>query len=146
MRLPRLRTILLVPIVLFALFYLTGVVMLLSDDRIVEPLARPGADHGTIVIFGASGTAGDGILKAALADPDIRKIQVITRRATPRIEEGVAAGKVNMTLHMDYLDYSAVHEQIAEADAVYWAIGTSSAGVDEKTYGMIHVDFPVRFV
>ena len=51
-----------------------------------------------------------------------------------------------MTLHMDYLDYSAVREQIAEADAVYWAIGTSSFGVDEKTYGMIHVDFPIRFV
>jgi hypothetical protein len=47
---------------------------------------------------------------------------------------------------MDYLDYSAIREQIAEADAVYWAIGTSSVGVDEKTYAMIHVDFPMRFV
>jgi hypothetical protein len=85
-------------------------------------------------------------LKAALADPDIRNSHVITRRATPRIEEGVATGKVQMTLHTDYLDYSAVREQIAEADAVYWAIGTSSVGVDEETYGMIHVDFPARFV
>ena len=51
-----------------------------------------------------------------------------------------------MTRHMDYLDYSAIHEQIAAADAVYWAIGTSSLGVDEETYGKIHVDFPVRFV
>ncbi len=143
---PRLRTILLTPIVLFALFYLAGVITVLSSDKTVEPIAGPVARHETIAIFGASGTAGDGILKAALADPDIRKIHVITRRATPRIDEGVAGGKVHMTLHMDYLDYSAVHEQIAEADAVYWAIGTSSAGVDEKTYGMIHVDFPVRFV
>jgi hypothetical protein len=51
-----------------------------------------------------------------------------------------------MTLHTDYLDYRAIHEQIAEADAVFWAIGISSVGVDEETYGMIHVDFPVRFV
>ena len=51
-----------------------------------------------------------------------------------------------MTLHMDYLDYAAIHEQIADVDAVYWAIGTSSLGVDEATYGKIHVDFPVRFV
>jgi hypothetical protein len=47
---------------------------------------------------------------------------------------------------MDYLDYAAIHEQIAPADAVFWAIGTSSFGVDEETYGKIHVDFPVRFV
>jgi hypothetical protein len=51
-----------------------------------------------------------------------------------------------MTLHVDYLDYSAVYDQIVTADAVYWAIGTSSLGVDEKTYGLIHVDFPVEFV
>ncbi len=146
MKLPRLRTILLIPVVLFGLFYATGVVMLALNDRVVETLERPPADHDTVAIFGASGTAGDGILKAALADPNIETIHVITRRATPRIEEGVAAGKVTMTLHMDYLDYAAVHEQIADVDAVYWAIGLSSIGVDEETYGMIHVDFPMRFV
>ena len=146
MRLPRLRTILLVPLVLFALFYATGAVMLAMDDRIVAALESPPADYDTIAIFGASGTAGDGILKAALADPAVEAIHVITRRATPRIEEGVAAGKVRMTLHTDYLDYSAIENQIAGVDAVYWAIGTSSIGVDEETYGLIHVDFPARFV
>lgn len=35
---------------------------------------------------------------------------------------------------------------MAEVDAVYWAIGISSIGVDEKTYGVIHVDFPMQFV
>ena len=146
MKLPRLRTILLTPLVLFALLYLTGVIMLALQDDTVADFEGPIASYETVAIFGASGTAGDGILKAALANPDIRKIHVITRRATPRIEEGVTSGKVQMTLHMDYLDYAAVHEQIAAADVVYWAIGISSVGVDEKTYGMIHVDFPARFV
>ncbi len=146
MKLPRLRTILLVPVLLFALVYIAGAIMLATDDREVATLEGAPAAHATVAIFGASGTAGDGILKAALADPGIDTIHVITRRATPRIEEGVASGKVQMTLHMDYLDYSAIREQIAAADAVYWAIGLSSIGVDEKTYGMIHVDFPMRFV
>ena len=146
MKLPRLRTVLLTPLVLFALLYIAAAVRVAAYDNSVATLDRSPAGYKTVAIFGASGTAGDGILKAALADPNIETIQVITRRATPRIEEGVAAGKVRMTLHMDYLDYSAVHEQIAEADAVYWAIGISSIGVDEKTYGMIHVDFPVQFV
>ena len=146
MKLPRLRTILLTPLVLFALLYVGAAIMVVLDDRVIDVLDRSAAPHHTVAIFGASGTAGDGILKAALADPGIRKIHVVTRRATPRIEQGVADGKVQMTLHMDYLDYAAVHEQIAEAHAVYWAIGTSSLGVDEKTYGMIHVDFPLQFV
>ena len=38
------------------------------------------ASLATITIFGASGTAGDGILKAALANPDVRKIRVIAYR------------------------------------------------------------------
>jgi hypothetical protein len=146
MKFPRLRTIVLAPIGVFALFYLGLVIFLLLDNETVVPLAGEPANHRTVAIFGASGTAGDGILKAALANPDIDRIHVITRRTTPRMAAGVASGKVQVTLHRDYLDYAAIHEQIAAADAVYWAIGTSSFGVDEETYGKIHVDFPVRFV
>lgn len=146
MKRPRLRTILLTPLILFALFYVVSAVVLSLNDDSVETLAAPAANYETVAIFGSSGTAGDGILKAALANPDIKKIHVITRRATPRIKEGVASGKVQMIMHVDYLDYSAVRKQVAQVDAVYWAIGTSSVGVDEKTYGMIHVDFPMRFV
>jgi len=131
---------------LFTLAYIAGVVTLALKDDPIAAFEGAKATYETIAIFGASGTAGDGILKAALANPDISKIHVITRRATPRIEEGIASGKVQMTLHMDYLDYSAVQQQIVDADAVYWAIGISSLGVDEKTYGMIHVDFPARFL
>ena len=146
MKLPRLRTILLAPLALFALVYIAGAVMFALRDDSIAVFKEAPASYETVAIFGASGTAGDGILKAALANPEIKTIHVITRRATPRIEEGVASGKVQMTTHMDYLDYSAIREQIADADAVYWAIGISSIGVDEKTYGMIHVDFPARFV
>lgn len=146
MKFPRLKTILLAPFVAFALIYAVGLVAVALDDT--PPLAVVAAPStpSAIAIFGASGTAGDGILKAALGDPGINKIHVITRRATPRIDEGVTAGKVQMTTHMDYLNYGAIHEQIADVDAVYWAIGLSSFGVDEETYSLIHVDFPVHFV
>jgi nucleoside-diphosphate-sugar epimerase len=117
----------------------------LRDDAIAT-LQGPPASFETIAIFGASGTAGDGILKAALAAPEISKIHVVTRRVTPRMEEGEASGKVQVTMHMDYLDYAAIEEQIAAVDAVYWALGISSRGVDEQTYGLIHVDFPLAFV
>ena len=146
MKLPRIRTLLLVPLGLFVLFYLTGAVIVATDDRSVEPLGAREARHDVIALFGASGTTGDGILKAALADPDIRKIHVITRRSTPRIEEGIALGKVQMTLQLDYLDYADIRGLVADVNTVYWAIGVSAVSVDEETYGRIHVDFPMQFV
>ena len=146
MKLPRLKTLLLAPVYLFAAFYALAAILNVLDDDAVDTLTGTPEPYAKVAIFGASGTAGDGILKAALADPDIETIRVITRRITPRMEEGVSAGKVQISVHMDYLDYSAVHEAVADVDAVYWALGTSSVGVDEETYGMIHVDFPARFV
>jgi hypothetical protein len=145
-KLPRFRSVLFALVLLFAAAYVAGAIALALRDDAIAALETAPERQLTIAIFGASGTAGDGILQAALADPGIATIQVVTRRTTPRIDEGIAAGKVRMTLHTDYLDYAAVHEQIADADAVYWAIGLSSLGVDEQTYGRIHVDFPVRFV
>ena len=147
MKRPRLRTILLIPVVLFAAFYLFGLVINLTGKSDVLPLTEvPDGGLDRIAIFGASGTAGDGILKAALADPNVGSIQVITRRTTPRIDAGVASGKVVMTTHMDYLDYAPVIEQLADVQAVYWAIGTSIRNVDDETYSVIHIDFPVNFV
>jgi hypothetical protein len=51
-----------------------------------------------------------------------------------------------MTKHLDYLDYSAVQDQLRDVQAVYWALGTSTRNVDDETYSVIHVDFPVQFV
>lgn len=147
MRRPRLRTILLAPLLLFAAFYVFGVTVNLLDDRQVPPRsssASPGIEE--IAIFGASGTAGDGILKAVLADPSVGTVHVITRRSTPRIEQGVSSGKVIMSKHLDYLDYTAVMDQLKDVQAVYWALGTSARNVDDETYSLIHVDFPVQFV
>ena len=146
MKMPKLKTILLTPVILFIIAYIAIAVFVASrDNTAVAPVAPP-ASLEAIAIFGASGTAGDGILKAVLANPDVKKIHVITRRTTAGIEAGIASGKVQMTKHMDYLDYSAIREQIAEVDAVFWAIGLSSIGVDEETYRKIHIDFPQRFV
>jgi hypothetical protein len=100
MKMPKLKTILLAPVILFIIAYIAMVVFVATHDNTAPAAAGPPASLETIAIFGASGTAGDGILKAALANPDIRKIHVITRRATPRIEAGVASGKVRMTKHM----------------------------------------------
>jgi hypothetical protein len=145
-KLPRLRTVLLAPLVLLALAWAALAIYVATLDVAVPQPAAARVPLATIAILGASGTAGDGILEAALADPDVATIRVITRRITPRMEEGIAAGKVEATIHLDYLDYGAVRGQLADLDAVFWAIGISSIGVDEETYREIHVAFPQAFV
>jgi len=150
MQLPTFRktviTLVKATVVLFALFYLLGVYVTLQPLDPPDEVSLDFSGLSTIAIFGASGTAGDGILKAAMADPDVETIHVITRRPTPRIEAGVASGKVKMTQHMDYLDYSTLQDILAEIRTVYWAIGISALGVDEETYRRIHVDFPAQFL
>ncbi len=140
------KWILLGPLLILASVYAARAIMVATDDRTISALEVDRSGYRTIAIFGASGTAGDGILEAALADPDIEKIHVVTRRATPRIDQGVASGKVQMILHAEYTDYTAVRDRLVDADAVFWALGTSSLGVDEDTYARIHVEFPMRFV
>lgn len=146
MKLPSLKVVILTPVIAFTVFYVFVAILLYFRDPAVIAPVNSASPPLEIAIFGASGTAGDGILKAALASEDIASIQVITRRTTPRMQAGEEAGKVTITQHMDYLEYAALKEQIADVDAVYWAIGISSLGVDEETYGLIHVDFPMAFV
>ena len=119
MKLPPIRTSLFIAAILFTLFYLAKVFIVATDDRSVEALWTRPVMPEVVALFGASGTAGDGILKVALADPDVSKIHVITRRATARIQEGIASGKVQMTRQMDCLDYEDIRDQISEVDTVY---------------------------
>lgn len=146
MRFGKLAWVLIVPVALFALVYVQRAIVVATDDRMMPTAEAGQGARLTIAIFGASGTAGDGILEAALADPDIENIHVVSRRTTPRIDQGLASGKVQLILHTDYTDYTAVRDRVADADAVFWAHGTSSIGVDEEAYARIHVEFPVRFV
>ena len=141
-----LKRLTLAALLLFVVLYAAIALLLAMKERPLPAAPDEMAGYRTVTIFGASGTAGDGILKAALADTSIDRVHVITRRATPRIEEGVATGKVLMTRHLDYMDYTAVLDQVSDSDAVYWAIGISSIGMDEETYAKIHVDFPLMFL
>ena len=108
--------------------------------------ARDDNANKVVMVFGATGSVGDGLLKAAVEDPEVEKVYVITRRSSPRIEAGVASGKVEMRIHEDFTDYSGLSDILAEVNTVMWGLGTTSIGMDDATYTWIHVDFPVAFV
>ena len=99
-----------------------------------------------VLVSGATGSVGDGLLKAAMEDPQVTKIYALSRRSSPRIEAGVNSGRVELLLHEDFTDYSDLTDVLAEVNTVLWGLGTSSLNVDDETYTWIHVDFPVAFV
>jgi len=118
----------------------------LGDDY-PEPAVNVDAGrHARVAVFGATGLVGEGVLTAMLQDPAVRAIHVVTRRRTPEIDAAAATGRVIVHLHTDFLDYAPLAPVLAEADAVYWALGTSAFNVTNDEYSAIHVDYPVRFV
>lgn len=89
----------------------------------IEPAtdqARNVNANETVLVMGATGSAGDGLLKAAIEDQNVKKVYVITRRSSPRIEAGVKSGKVEMILHKDFTDYSSLSNTLAEINTVLW--------------------------
>lgn len=141
----------------FALLLLLGLLALVVVFDIwgaltlgtIEPAAKPVLAEGAndvVMVFGATGTVGDGLLEAAIDDPAVKKVHVVTRSTSPRIDEGVASGKVVMHQHQDFTDYAALADVLGEVNTVLWGLGTSSLQVDDATYTRIHVDFPVAFV
>lgn len=142
------RTIFLLLLVGFvamvAAFNLWGALTLGSMEPAAKPVLAEGAND-VVMVFGATGSVGDGLLEAAINDPAVKRVYVIARSTSPRIEEGVANGKVVFRLHEDFTDYSSLADILGEVNTVLWGLGTSSLSVDEETYTRIHVDFPLAF-
>ena len=108
--------------------------------------ARDENANRVVMVFGATGSVGDGLLKAAIEDPAVEKIYVVTRRTSPRMEAAADSGRVEVVLHKDFTDYSSMADVLVDVNTVLWGLGTSSLNVDDATYTWIHVDFPVAFV
>ena len=134
-----------VVILLIAALDLWGYLTLGTLSPAAEPVRDPDANR-VVMVFGATGSVGDGLLKAALEDPGVERIYVVTRRTSPRIDAAVASGRVGMFLHRDFTDYTGLANLLGDVTTVLWGLGTSSLNVDDATYTRIHVDFPIAFL
>ncbi len=102
----------------------------------------PPADRPlTILLFGATGSAGGSVLRVCLASPLVGEVRAIARRL-PDLE-GVAGGEqLRFVLHSDFMDLSAVEEAFAGVDACLYCLGISVTQVSgEPEYRRITHDF-----
>ncbi|KAG5743620.1 hypothetical protein H9Q69_008320 [Fusarium xylarioides] len=94
-----------------------------------------------LILTGATGLVGSGVLDAMLRSKDITKISILSRRPVP-----MAAGdpRVNVITHNDFTRYnSEVLGQLQGANGVVWALGISQLKVRRGEYVTITKDFPV---
>jgi uncharacterized protein YbjT (DUF2867 family) len=85
-----------------------------------------------IVFLGASGMVGSGALREALADPHVEAVLSVVRAPT-----GVTHPKLRELVMANPFDVASVEDQLVGYDACIWAIGISSAGLDENAYARI---------
>jgi len=80
-----------------------------------------------VLIFGASGMVGQGVLLESLRDSDVEQVVTIGRSST-----GAHDAKLNEVVHADLTNYTAIAEQLADLDACFFCLGVSSAGMTEE--------------
>ena len=82
-----------------------------------------------VVVFGASGMVGQGVLRECLLDPEIESVLSIGRSATGRRH-----AKLREVLHKDFFDLSTIEADLTGLDACFFCLGTSAAGMSEVDY------------
>jgi uncharacterized protein YbjT (DUF2867 family) len=85
-----------------------------------------------ILLFGATGMVGQGVLRECLLDPSVERVQVVGRTAT-----GLHHPKLHETVHRDLSQYGDIETGLAGFDACFFCLGVSSAGMKEPEYERI---------
>jgi uncharacterized protein YbjT (DUF2867 family) len=82
-----------------------------------------------VLIFGATGMVGQGVLRECLLDPGVQLVKTAGRSAT-----GVQHPKLREVVHKDLWNYSTIEMELSGFDACFFCLGVSSAGMTEAGY------------
>lgn len=85
-----------------------------------------------VVLFGATGMVGQGVLRECLRNPGVTDVLAVGRSPT-----GQTHPKLRDIIHADLLDFAAVEPALSGFDACFFCLGVASAGMDETDYRRI---------
>jgi uncharacterized protein YbjT (DUF2867 family) len=88
-----------------------------------------------VILFGATGMVGQGVLRECLLDPDVTGVLAVGRSAS-----GQADAKLREVRHDDFLDFSAIESELAGFDACFFCLGVTSVGLSEERYRQLTYD------
>src|ERR1700722_4040399 len=82
-----------------------------------------------VLLFGATGMVGQGVLRECLLDPDVQQVRIVGRTPT-----GIHHPKLREIVHSDLWHYSAIEGELSGFDACFFLLGVSSAGMKADAY------------
>jgi uncharacterized protein YbjT (DUF2867 family) len=88
-----------------------------------------------VLLFGATGMVGQGVLRECLRDPDVEEVVTIGRSAT-----GIEQAKLREIVHRDLFNYASIERELAGFDACFFCLGVSSFRMSEADYTRLTYD------
>ena len=88
-----------------------------------------------VILFGATGMVGQGVLRECLLDAEVESVLVVGRSPT-----GQRNAKLREIVHDDFVDYSAIESKLIGYDACFFCLGVSSVGMNEERYRHLTYD------
>ena len=85
-----------------------------------------------VVLFGASGMIGKGVLLECLDDPRVESVLSIGRGAC-----GVTHPRLREILRRDFFDYGDLAAELAGHDACFFCLGITAVGLPEAEYARL---------
>ena len=92
-----------------------------------------------VIITGATGMVGEGVLHECLQHEGVEQILSISRRPC-----GVTHPKLKEIIHSDFYNLSSVEDQLAGYNACFFCLGVSSVGMKEKEYYHLTYDLTMH--
>lgn len=88
-----------------------------------------------VLLFGATGMVGQGVLIECLQAADVSLVQSVGRTALDQQH-----AKLRDVVHKELLDYSAIESQLVGFDACFFCLGVTSSGKTEADYSDLTYD------
>jgi uncharacterized protein YbjT (DUF2867 family) len=85
-----------------------------------------------VILFGATGMVGQGVLRECLADGDVELVQAVGRSVS-----GTRHPKLREILNPDPWNYAAIEPALSGFDACFFCLGVSASGRKEEEYERI---------
>ena len=89
-----------------------------------------------VLLFGATGMVGQGVLLECLRDTGVEQVTAIGRSAT-----GQRDAKLREIVHKDMADYAGMEATFSGHDACFFCLGVTSSGMKETDYARVTYGF-----
>ena len=88
-----------------------------------------------VILFGATGMVGQGVLRECLIDPDVSEVLSVGRTPAGRTHP-----KLREIVRRDLYDLSDIETELSGFEACFFCLGVSSAGLKEPDYRRVTFD------